>query len=209
MFNVCPRCGEYRPDKVIDPEGPFAVCPVCGYRHPFRQMSLLLIGGPSAAGKTAVLLALAARPTPAVLLDGDILWAPRFNQPETRYRDYFELWLCMAKNIGQSGRPAALFGAGFAVPENIEPCVQRRYFSAVHYLALVCREDVLEARLRTRPAWRNAAEAEFIAHQMEFNRWLTVDSPNLEPRVALVDTTSAPLAATVEAVANWIAEHVA
>ncbi|MBN1261453.1 MAG: hypothetical protein JXB35_12315, partial [Anaerolineae bacterium] len=112
MFNVCPNCSAYRADKTIDPQGPFAVCPECGGRHPFRQLPLLLVGGPSGAGKTATLLALTGRFQDAVLLEQDILWQDAFNDPENHYRDFFETWLRMAKNIGQSGRPIVLFGAG-------------------------------------------------------------------------------------------------
>lgn len=64
----------------------------------------------------------------------------------------------MAKNISQAGRPIVLFGTGMGVPENIEPCVERRYFSEIHYLALVCDDGVLAQRLRARPAWRGAGD---------------------------------------------------
>ncbi|MEZ4519804.1 MAG: rRNA adenine N-6-methyltransferase family protein [Chloroflexota bacterium] len=52
IFNTCYNCGQYHADKAIDPDGPFAVCPECGYRHPFRQLPLLLVGGASGAGKS-------------------------------------------------------------------------------------------------------------------------------------------------------------
>ena len=55
MLNVCPNCGEYRADKIIDVTGPFAICPICEHKHPFRYLPLLIIGGASCTGKTAVL----------------------------------------------------------------------------------------------------------------------------------------------------------
>ena len=64
-----------------------------------------------------------------VLLEGDILWRPEFNRPEEKYRDLFETWLRMCKSISQSGRPVVMFTAGIGVPENVEGCVERRYFS--------------------------------------------------------------------------------
>lgn len=48
----------------------------------------------------------------------------------------------MAKNISQPGRSVVLVGAGMGVPENIEPCVELRYFAEVHYLAMVCTDDI-------------------------------------------------------------------
>ena len=111
MMNVCFQCGMYRADKIIDPAGPYAICPECGYKHKFRQSPLLIVSGASGAGKSTVCQNLIGQVTQAVLLDSDILWRPEFNTPETDYRDYFELWLRICKNIAQSGRPVVLFGA--------------------------------------------------------------------------------------------------
>ncbi len=47
MFNVCYQCGIYRADKIIDPAGPYAVCPECGHRHPFLRQPLFTVGGAS------------------------------------------------------------------------------------------------------------------------------------------------------------------
>lgn len=203
MFNTCPNCGTYRADKSIDPAGPFAICPACGHRHLFRRLPLLLVGGASGSGKSAVTDALIGRLDGVVALEADILWRPEFNTPETHYRDFFETWLRLAKNIGQSGRPVVLFGAGFAVPDNIEPCVERRYFSAVHYLALVCEDEVLAQRLRARPTWRGSADPESIAGQQAFNRWLW--AYDAHPAITRLDTTDATVEETATAVRGWIA----
>ncbi len=121
------------------------------------------------------------QPQPAVCLESDILWRPEFDRPGDGYRDFFETWLRMAKNIGQAGRPVTLFGAGFAVPGNLEACVERRYFGPLHIPALVCDDDVLAQRLRQRPAWRGVTE-DFIAAQLDFNRWLRDQGPQPAPR---------------------------
>lgn len=197
MFNVCHQCGMYRADKLIDPAGPYAICPECGHAHPFRALPLTIVSGASGAGKSAVCNALVGHFTDAVLLDSDILWCPAFNSPENDCRDFFEIWLRMAKNIGQSGRPVVLFGAGMGVPDNIEPCVERRYFSAVHYLALTCDDDTLVERLRARPQWRASADDAFIESQIAFNRWFRETGPTLDPPITLLDTTTATLEETV------------
>jgi hypothetical protein len=204
MMNVCHNCGAYRADKIIDPDGPFAVCPLCGYRQPFVQLPLLLVSGASGAGKTAVHAYLSGKLPQVVPLDSDILWRPEYDKPEEHYRDYFETWLRLCKNISQSGRPVALFGAGLGVPENLEACIERRYFGALHYLALVCADEVLEQRLRDRPAWRKSDQPEFIQAHLAFNRWFKEKAASGTPPVELLDTTHLALETTAAQVAGWI-----
>ena len=123
MINVCHNCGEYGAEKIIDPKGPYAICPVCGYKHPLIQAPLLLVCGASGTGKSTVCQVLAGKIDVVVLLDGDILWRPEFARPEDNFRGFFETWLRLSKNISQSGRPVVLFLAG-AIPENLEPCIE-------------------------------------------------------------------------------------
>lgn len=205
MMNVCFQCGLYRADKIIDPAGPYAVCPECGYKHPFLQSPLLIVSGASCAGKSTVCRRLVGQVTEAVLLDSDILWRPEFNRPDTSYRDFFETWLRVCKNISQSGRPVVLFGAGMGVPGNLENCVERRYFSAVHYLALVCADQVLARRLQERPAWRGTREPTFIEEQICFNNWFKTH--NSQPAITLIDTTDLDPGKTVSQVRLWIEQR--
>jgi 2-phosphoglycerate kinase len=203
MMNVCFQCGLYRADKRIDPAGPFAICPECGYKHAFRQLPLLIVSGASGAGKSTVCHRLLGKVSIAVLLDADILWRPEFNRPDQR-RDYFETWLRLCKNISQSGRPVVLFGAGAGVPDNIESCVERRYFSVVHYLALVCSDEALAERLKQRPEWRGSGETVYIDEHVRFNRWFR--AYDRQPPIQLIDTTDASLEETVSPVTAWMEE---
>jgi hypothetical protein len=120
MLNTCFRCGIYRVDKIIDPDGPVAICPECGHRHRFAQLPSLIVSGASGAGKSTACQKLIGRLTQVVLLDSDILWRSEFNTPEDNYAGIFETWLRMCKNISQSGRPVVLFGAGIGVPGNLD-----------------------------------------------------------------------------------------
>jgi hypothetical protein len=206
MMNVCFQCGMYHADKIIDPSGPFAICPECGYKHRFQRLPLVIIAGASGTGKTTVCQNLLGRITKAVLLDSDILWRSEFNTPETNYRDFFETWLRVCKNIAQSGRPVVLFGAGAGVPENIENCVERRYFSKIHYLALICEDDKLSERLQQRPAWRGTREPSYIQAQIQFNNWFK--SYVSQPVIKLLDTTKTSIEETTEKVESWINESI-
>ncbi len=176
--------------------------PECGYRHPFRMLPLLVVGGASGAGTSSVLQALAGNFTQAVLLDGDVLWRPEFDRPESGFHDFFDVWLRLAKNIGQSGRPVAIFNAGMGVPANLEECVERRYFSQVHYLGLVCDDQTLAARLKARPAWRQSGQDEWIHGQQEFNHWIRESGP--AHGVEVLDTSGINLDQSAAATAEWI-----
>lgn len=144
--------------------------------------------------------------TRAVLLDTDILWRREFDDPASNYREFFETWLRIAKNIAQSSRPVVLFGAGFGVPDNIEPRVERRYFSAVHYLALTCADDDLRDRLHARPEWRGAGKAVFVAEQSRFNAWFK--NYAAVPPIHIVDTSGVAPERTAQQVEAWILERI-
>jgi hypothetical protein len=203
MFNVCYNCHGYRADKILDPFSPFAICPLCQHKHPFQYLPLLIVCGPSAAGKTTICKRLTGMIDEVVMLDGDIIWQPEFNTPENHDRDFFETWLRIGKNINQSGRPLLLFNSG-AIPPNVEPCLERRYFPDVHYLALVCDDNILVARLKERPAWRKTSDKVFIDAQLNFNRWFKENAAIRTPIINLVDTTHSAFEKSVEEVKIWI-----
>src|SRR5690606_10189615 len=100
----------------------------------------------------------------------------------------------VCKNIGQAGKPVALFHAG-GLPPHIEPCVERRYFSTVHYLAMVADDDTLASRLAKHPTYRGFT-AENIADQVAYNQWLRREGPHCTPPVTILDTTEAIIAKT-------------
>ena len=101
--------------------------------------------------------------------------------------------------VGQAGDVVC---AGAGVPENIEPCVERRYFSKVHYLALVC-DDLSKARLLSRPLWRNCHDETFIEAQVAFNQWFKEREQRADPRIELLDTTLQTVEETARAVVGW------
>ena len=202
MLNVCTACGLSHVEPEPDESG-HLVCASCGDRRAFRRLPLLLVGGPAGAGKSTVGATLLGQLTEAVVIEGDLLWRREFNTPEDGYNSYTRLWLRLAAHISQSGRPVALFGAGFAVPHGVEPLPERRLFKAVHYLGLVCDDEVLAARLRARPSWRNTTD-ELINEHVEFNHWLKEHAATAAPPITLVDTTSADVPTTAALVASWV-----
>lgn len=207
MLNVCYNCGAYHADKIISPNGRLAICPACGYEHPFRPLPLLFVCGPSGAGKSTILQTLISGVESCVLLDGDILWQPEFLSPEDNNKRFFETWLRMAKNIGQAGKPVVLFLAG-AIPPNVEPCIERRYFAQTHYLSLLCDNEIMAQRLRQRPQWRQSDSQTFIDNNITFSEWLKKNGPQQQPPITLLDTTHHTIQESAAQVAAWIREKI-
>jgi gluconate kinase len=138
-------------------------------------------------------------------MECDILWRKEFDHPENDYRDYRELWLRMCKNISQSGKPVALFGS--AIPSQYEDCIERRYFSEIYYLALICDDDLLKERLKNRPSWRNCGSDEFIEGHIQFNNWFIQNAEKSIPPITLLDTSHDSTKTSVEKVIKWISER--
>lgn len=206
MFNVCPQCGEYCVEKTIDSSGPFAICPFCQYAHPFLQQPLFIVTGASGAGKSTICLQLLSLLTEeCVVLESDILWGAISTTQEDGYQEYRNIWLRLAKNIGQSGKPVVLCGS--AIPDQFEACPERRYFSTLHYLAIVCEDELLKARLQQRPQWRKSGTDSVIGEMLHFNRWLKMHAAATNPPMTLHDTSLLSVSESARWVAQWIRER--
>ncbi len=205
MFNVCPQCGEYCVEKTIDPDGSYAICPSCYYKHPFLQQPLFIITGPSGAGKSTICLELVPLMKECVVMDSDILWGTFAGTSENNHTDYRNMWLRVAKNIGQAGRPVVLCGT--ALPDQFETCSERRYFSTLHYLAVVCDDALLKKRLQQRPQWRKSGSDDFVKQMVQFNRWLKDHAMTTNPSMTLYDNTHRSIQEATSDVAQWIHER--
>jgi len=193
---VCTRCGAR-----VTPAAPL-VCDICGHEQKFVRQPLYCLVGPSGTGKSTVGRALLPRLSDRfVVLEQDVLWVPELRDPTDHHRAFRTAWLRLAATIGQSGRPVLLCGT--VVPPELEPLPERALFSEVHYLALTCRPDVLAARLRARPAWREWEEPR-VAEMLEYAVWLERHAANLDPPVQLLDTTERSIEETAAAVCEWL-----
>jgi broad-specificity NMP kinase len=176
-------------------DGSYTVCPDCGYKQPFLKLPLLIITGASGTGKSTVMSKLLGKLNNYIILESDILVFIFINW---NLHVYLETWLRICKNISQSGKPVILFG-GLGVPNDIMSCVEKRYFSAVYYLALVCDNNVLEKRLLTRPVWMGITR-EYINQQTKNNSTLKKCKSN---NIEFIDTTSASVEETADAIIKW------
>ncbi|NIH82924.1 shikimate kinase [Amycolatopsis viridis] len=197
---ICPRCGDLAEVPAV--AGDTRCCHRCGHRWSFRRLPLFALTGPSGAGKSTVGPALVDRLGGRVMvLEQDVLWVAGLRDDVNGHPAFRGTWLRMAAMVHQNGRPVVLCGT--VVPPEFETLPERALFSEIHYLALVADPEVLARRLRRRPAWRQWDEPR-IAEMLEFNDWLRENAETLDPPVALFDTTTVPLAASVEHVAQWV-----
>jgi hypothetical protein len=199
-LNVCPACGAWSDDFAVAEEAVLA-CTACGHRRPFARLPLFALTGASGAGKSAVGTALAGRLPRCVVLEQDLLWLPDQLDPADEHRQFRRLWLRLVAALHQNGRPVLLCGT--VVPGQFEACPERRLLGAIHYLALVCDDAELAARLRARPPWR-AWTDEKIAHVLAFNRWVRRNAATTTPPMELLDTGGRSVQDSAAGVRAWV-----
>lgn len=152
---------------------------------PTRKSDLFILTGASGVGKSTAAEVLFQKEKDYIVLEGDLLWHDMYNEPDTNYRKYRELWLNMCGNISQIGLPIVLCGCG--VPEQFEICDARKYFTNIYYIAVVSTSDILEDRMRR---GRNISDENWIKSSIDFNAWLKANASKTNPIIEIVDSTN-------------------
>lgn len=199
MWNLCPKCNIYRADKVINKKGTQATCPECGYVCPFKRLPLFVVTGPSGSGKSTIAMHLSQIQEEFVVIESDIFWRAEFDNPQDNFMEYQEFTLRAAKNISQANRPVLLCGG--AIPSELDKCTERRYFSKIFCLGLICDETLLEKRLDSRPKDRNCGSSDFIAYQNQYSKYLR--ELGSEKQIDILDTSNLSVTSTVVEVLDW------
>ncbi|MFA5031727.1 MAG: hypothetical protein WC614_01790 [bacterium] len=205
MFGICPNCGKYSEDKEVIPDGSFLICPFCNYRQKFLRMPLLVITGASGTGKSSAykeLLYSDKKPN-AIMLEGDLLWRKGFADAEGGIPEYRNVWLLVCSHISQNKLPVALFLS--ISPGEFEKCPNRKYFSEIHYLALVCRNEELKDRLYKRELWRFPEERDKqIQVHLDWNQSFLKDFYKKQYSVDVLDNSDITVQDTILKITGWI-----
>ena len=169
--------------------------------NPRRRMPLFIITGASCVGKSTMCEVLFRNEKKYIVMESDVLWNDMYNTPNDDYRAYRELWMRVCKNVSQIGMPVVLCGC--AVPKQFEHCDERKNFTNIHYLAVVCEKDVLEKRLTQ----RGATDPNWIRSSMEFNAWLKEHAQETNPPIYLLDNSKLSPEEAAEITDRWIREN--
>lgn len=207
--HICPRCGEISDPSRIDVDDRVLECVHCGHRDSYRPLPpLFFLTGPSGGGKTSVHRHLLGRVQEAVLIDADLLWGldPSHDDPDSGYSAFRGLVFALGMRLASNGRPVLIEGT--TVPWEYERLPARPLVSRTAYLALVCDDDVLVERLRSRPSWRKSSREDEIAGMVRMNQAFKAESMSWDPPVALLDTSNQTIPETAAAVHEWLRDQI-
>lgn len=196
MFEICSRCGGYSDRALV--ENDRLVCPHCGYSAPFRRLPLFYLSGASGAGKSTAARILFDTRSEFITMECDILWHERFNTPETGYADFRDAWLRLAANYAQYGKSTLLCGC--VTPDQIESRPRRRYFSDVHFMAIVLSDDEFRRRGEKR-----GFQAAHMESSLQFNRWLRENGA--ANGMHIIDATDMTPRETADLAAGYVLAH--
>lgn len=170
---------------------------------PTNKQPLFIVTGASCVGKSTMCEVLFQRETSYIIMESDLLWQDIYNTPEDDYSTYRRLWMRVCASISQINLPVVLCGC--AVPKQFENHRERELFSEIHYLAVVCGDDVLEYRMR---GGRKVTDEGWIKSSLEFNRWLKENAGKTAPPLTLLDTTLLTQQQAAEFADKWIMERI-
>jgi predicted kinase len=192
-WQPCERCGALGVDARPDAAKVVLACPMCGHEEERVLLPFFSVSGPSGSGKSTLVRRLWNELPECVALDGDMLWNGKFWSARS---DFYSIWLNVAAQISQSGRPVVLCTA--AMPDDWRTATPRVLVSEVHMLALVCDEQELLGRLAARDRPRDdEAPADFLEQTCNFNRWLRAHLEHVDTSLFDPDETAGRVAAWV------------
>ncbi len=198
MLHVCPRCGRYAPELSFSPDS--VRCPFCGEETPIRRYPLFLITGASCAGKSTLTRELYLHDSRVAAIESDILWDEKWREKGDNFRAYRAMWLRLCQNISHTGKPVVLCGC--CDPSQFAGQPEAGFFTGLHYLAVVCRDEILRERMDRRGVSSPAAREGNAA----YNRWFYENHHKTSPAITLLDTSDLSPKQAAAAAGLWIGE---
>lgn len=164
---------------------------------PTKKLPLFIISGSSGIGKSTTCEILFQNESEYIVMESDLLWNDIYNTPEDNYRKYRELWLQVCANISQIVKPVVLCGC--ATPDQFNVCSEKDLFTEIHYLAIVCDNDILENRMREE---RKISNENWIKSSADYNSW--IKNNGREQNIYLLDNIQLSPEKAAKEVDTWI-----
>lgn len=200
MALTCLGCGDYAREILSDGK---LVCVACGRPSTVTPQPVLVVTGAAGSGKSTVCAGLASSPN-VLALDGDVLAAGAAAASEGR-RDYPAFWrylLDIAREVHNNG--VAPLYCCICLPEQVLEGADLSRFTAVHFLALTCDEEILRRRILQRAG--GEASVNNLEFHLDFNRRLArtaVPSPHTFTSLSTSELTTAQ---TIDQAGQWAAD---
>lgn len=171
--------------------------------NPTKKLPLFIVTGASCVGKSTACQVLFQNEKDYIVMESDLLWNNIYNTPQDNFCEYRRVWLRVAANIAQIGKPVVLCGS--ADPEQFEHLAERALFTKLHYLAVVCEEEILISRMRI---GRGVNDGNWIHSSSQFNEWLKENADKTHPKMTLLDNTRLTPSEAARAIDGWIREKI-
>jgi RNase adaptor protein for sRNA GlmZ degradation len=190
------HCG---PDAALRRQGGTVLrCPRCGAGQQIPALPLFVVTGASGTGKTTITAPLRRQLPDCDVFEIDVIWHAAAALGLDSWRN---TWLQLAHAVALNGRATVLCGS--LMPSQLETLPARKLTGPIHFCTLDCPDAVLDARLRSRPAWRGTSTETAIAEHQRFTTWLRM---NIQP---CYDTSLLTPGQTADRIATWIRHHLA
>lgn len=199
MIGTCPKCGNSEPNKQISENKKYIICQQCGHQWKYKTMPLFVLTGCSGVGKTTTAQELIQRDTKFIVMDADFLYNIMLHNTDEDCKNWVEQIMSLSKNIMQSGKPLLWTMAGLL--DYFENTYNRRFFTEVYFLALVCKTEELEKRMRE---GRHISDTNWINSSIDYNRWFIENGIVSNHKIDIYDITGKSVSEVADYVTQWV-----
>ncbi len=200
MIGICSKCGSYEWDKEVK-DGKIT-CPKCGHTWEYQAFPLYILSGCSGVGKTTTALEIMKRKVDFVVLDADVFSGFMPMATDEDYESWVELIEHISKSIMQSGRPVLWTIAGCL--DKFNHMYNRRFFTDIHCLVLVCDEELLKIRMSE---GRGITDANWIKGSVDYNNYLKTHNTLGDMTYETLDISNKTVEQVADYVIKWVLER--
>ena len=197
MIGQCINCGSYKWNKIVDKE--LITCPNCGYSWTFQKKPLFILTGCSGVGKTTTAHELMRNTSDMIVMDADFFYNLMPHETQEDYYQQIEKMEELSKNITQAGKPVIWTMAGNL--DKLNGVYNRRFFSEIYCLALVCGEETLRQRMMV---GRGITDEGWIQSSVDYNEYFKTHNQIGDMPFETCNVEGKELAQVVEEVKAWI-----